>query len=74
MVRSSIIKQNKLKMKMEKRIRMKMKRRMAREGRPHRGATLTLGPNGIAIGRPKKPPIIGSEKTDGKLKFSSYNF
>jgi hypothetical protein len=65
MVRSSIIKQNKMKMKMEKRLRIKMKRRMAREGRP-RGATLTLGPNGIAIGRPKKPPIIGSEKTDGK--------
>ena len=26
---------------------------------------MTLGPNGTIIGRPKKPPIIGSEKTDG---------
>ena len=26
---------------------------------------LRAGPNGTIIGRPKKPPIIGSEKTDG---------
>lgn len=59
---------------MDKRQRL-LKRKMARaamrnsEGRirPHRGATLTIGPGGTIIGRPKKPPIIGSEKTDGKL-------
>jgi hypothetical protein len=31
------------------------------------GAILRAGPNGTIIGRPKKPPIIGSEKTDGKF-------
>ena len=39
---------------------------------------MRAGPNGTIIGRPKKPPIIGSEKTDGKflsfdLKFRGWN-
>jgi hypothetical protein len=63
-VRSSIIKQTK-KHKLDKRLRHKLKRRFAREGGERKGASLTIGPNGTIIGRPKKPPIIGSEKTDG---------
>ncbi|TNV73102.1 hypothetical protein FGO68_gene4695 [Halteria grandinella] len=67
-VRSSILKQTK-KHKLDKRLRHKLKRRFAREGggeghHHRRGASLTIGPNGTIIGRPKKPPIIGSEKTD----------
>ena len=42
-------------------MRSKLKRRFAKEGG---GGGLTLGPGGTIIGRPKKPPIIGSEKTD----------
>jgi hypothetical protein len=44
-------------------LRQKLKRRFHREGGG--GAILRAGPNGTIIGRPKKPPIIGSEKTDG---------
>jgi len=36
-------------------LRNKLKRRFAKESQ-----------GGSIIGRPKKPPIIGSEKTDGK--------
>jgi hypothetical protein len=71
-VRSSILKQTK-KHKLDKRLRHKLKRRFAREGEGHhhrRGASLTIGPNGTIIGRPKKPPIIGSEKTDGIFPYT----
>jgi len=66
-VRSSIIKQNK-KHRMDRRLRNKLRRKFAKQG-GSRGAILRAGPNGSTIiGRPKKPPIIGSEKTDGKTK------
>jgi hypothetical protein len=39
---------------LDRRLRNKLKRRFAKENQ------------GSIIGRPKKPPIMGSEKTDGK--------
>ena len=45
---------NKKKHILDKRLRNKFKRRFAKEN------------SGSIIGRPKKPPIMGSEKTDGK--------
>lgn len=65
-VRSSIIKQSK-KQRLDKRLRLKLKRRFSKAGAGSGGAILRAGPNGTIIGRPKKPPIIGSEKTDGML-------
>ena len=64
-VRSSILKQNK-RHRMDRRLRNKLKRRLNKGRGFGGGATLTIGPGGTIIGRPKKPPIIGSEKTDGK--------
>jgi hypothetical protein len=46
---------------LDKRLRNKLKRRFAKEN------------SGSIIGRPKKPPIMGSEKTDGKSTLFAIN-